>query len=178
MGANLPSKFGSPRATLRAVRPKLENSVKEWISSSHDQNLSDNKAIDGLQWRWSPLFETDPVGGPCNQPTYINAVVLVDGSTLSTIQPSKTAALLLLKKLLKLEQKFGRLRSLPEIRWGPRCLDIDLLAWGGLQIQHPQLTLPHPYLIERDFVVVPLAAALTQNRKAPRKIAKSQNWPE
>jgi 2-amino-4-hydroxy-6-hydroxymethyldihydropteridine diphosphokinase len=61
----------------------------------------------------------------------------------------------LLFTLHKIEAKFGRDRS-RETRWGPRTLDLDLLAYDDVSIQKPELTLPHPRMFERAFVLVPL----------------------
>mgnify|MGYP001797490128 CR=1 FL=1 len=58
--------------------------------------------------------------------------------------------------LQKSEKKFGRDRS-KETRWGPRTLDIDLIAYDDVVLDKPELTLPHPRLFERAFVLVPLA---------------------
>src|SRR5262245_42846163 len=61
----------------------------------------------------------------------------------------------LLFTLQKIEQQFGRDRSKEE-RWGPRTLDLDLIAYDDVSLQRPELTLPHPRLFERAFVLVPL----------------------
>ena len=58
-----------------------------------------------------------------------------------------------------LEQQFGRNR-LQEQRWGPRSLDLDLLFWGELRVDHPDLMLPHPRLHLRSFVLEPLLQAM------------------
>ena len=62
----------------------------------------------------------------------------------------------LLFALQRIEQRFGRDRS-KERRWGPRTLDLDLIAYDDVSLQTPELTLPHPRLFERAFVLVPLA---------------------
>ncbi len=124
------------------------------------------------------MFETKPVGGPKNQPKYINAVVVLDGSKLAELTPCEANAIELLESFLALEMRFGRNRSNSNIPWGPRSLDIDLLAWGDLQIKNKKLTLPHPRIIERSFVVVPLAAALTYGEESPKRIDPQQNWIE
>jgi 2-amino-4-hydroxy-6-hydroxymethyldihydropteridine diphosphokinase len=62
----------------------------------------------------------------------------------------------LLDLLLEVEQRFGRVRSASE-RWGPRALDLDLLLYGDEAVSEPGLTVPHPHLHERAFVLVPLA---------------------
>ena len=58
--------------------------------------------------------------------------------------------------LHKIEKKFGRDRT-KESRWGPRTLDLDLIAYDDVSIDKPELTLPHPRLFQRAFVLVPLA---------------------
>jgi 2-amino-4-hydroxy-6-hydroxymethyldihydropteridine diphosphokinase len=139
LGANQPSAAGSPRETLVAVRSLLEELFKAWSSQE-------------LVYRWSSLHDTAPFGGPPDQPRYCNAVLLVEGLQAP---PSEVAALQLLDALQGLEQQFGRDRS-REQRWGPRSLDLDLLFWGELRLDHPRLQLPHPRLHLRRFVLGPL----------------------
>ena len=115
-----------------------------------------------LVCRWSSLHDTAPVGGPPDQPRYCNAVMLVEGLQAP---PSVAAALELLDELQGLEQQFGRNRS-QEQRWGPRSLDLDLLFWGELRLEHPRLQLPHPRLHLRRFVLAPLLEAM-QGSAAP-----------
>ena len=147
LGANLPSHCGSPIATLIAVRPLLEASLRQW-----GKGLSSRPTA----FRWSPLFETEPVGGPPGQPPYINAVLLVEGlAPRSAFGARAAAAEALLEQLQKLEQDFGRER---QARWAPRSLDLDLLWWGDLSCDTPRLQLPHPLWRQRDFVLAPLAA--------------------
>ena len=83
-------------------------------------------------------------------------MLLVEG--LKT-PPSEAAALELLDALQGLEQEFGRDRT-REQRWGPRSLDLDLLFWGELRVEHPRLLLPHPRLHLRAFVLAPLLQAM------------------
>tara|TARA_B100000085_G_scaffold161710_2_gene147100 strand:- start:397 stop:906 length:510 start_codon:yes stop_codon:yes gene_type:complete len=142
LGANQPSAVGWPRDTLKAVRPLLEADLTAWAGLSP-------------RCRWSALLETAPVG-PVEQPRYLNAVVLVDGLP---VEPTETAALQLLDRLHQLERMFGRDRVL-EQRWGPRTLDLDLLFWGELRMEHPRLVLPHPRLHLRAFVMEPLLQAM------------------
>ena len=142
LGANQPSAVGWPRDTLKAVRPLLEADLTAWAGLSP-------------RCRWSALLETAPVG-PVEQPRYLNAVVLVDGLP---VEPTETAALQLLDRLHRLERMFGRDRVL-EQRWGPRTLDLDLLFWGELRMEHPRLVLPHPRLHLRAFVMEPLLQAM------------------
>jgi 2-amino-4-hydroxy-6-hydroxymethyldihydropteridine diphosphokinase len=93
----------------------------------------------------STLRETDPVGVG-DQPRFVNGVVALD-TTL--------AARELLDRLLAIEQRFGRVRVLGE--HGPRTLDLDLLLYGDEELDEPGLTVPHPRLHERRFVLEPLA---------------------
>jgi 2-amino-4-hydroxy-6-hydroxymethyldihydropteridine diphosphokinase len=95
----------------------------------------------------SDLIETDPVG-PIPQPGYLNAAAVVH-TTLSARD--------LLTGLLDIERSLGRDRSMKE-RWGPRTIDLDLLLYGDLIIDEPGLTIPHPRLHERLFVLTPLAS--------------------
>lgn len=88
-----------------------------------------------------------PPWGVLDQPAFINCVIAVS----TTLTPAE-----LLACAQSVERQFGRDRS-KEQRWGPRTLDIDLLAYGDLAIDTPELTLPHPRLFERAFVLVPLA---------------------
>ena len=149
LGANQPSAAGSPRETLVAVRPLLEKLLRAWAGQK-------------LVYRWSSLHDTAPVGGPPDQPRYCNAVMLVEGLRAS---PSEASALQLLNELQRLEQQFGRDRSREQL-WGPRSLDLDLLFWGELRLEHPRLQLPHPRLHLRRFVLAPLLEAM-QGSAAP-----------
>ncbi|MGH6704335.1 MAG: 2-amino-4-hydroxy-6-hydroxymethyldihydropteridine diphosphokinase, partial [Bradyrhizobium sp.] len=76
----------------------------------------------------------------------------------------------LLFALHRIEQKFGRDRS-RERRWGPRTLDLDLIAYDDVSLQTPELTLPHPRLFERAFVLVPLVEIAPDRLIAGRSIA-------
>jgi 2-amino-4-hydroxy-6-hydroxymethyldihydropteridine diphosphokinase len=88
-----------------------------------------------------------PPWGFADQPLFINAVIAV-----ATSLPPRD----LLVRALKVERAFGRDRE-SERHWGPRTLDLDLLAYGNLALSDLDLTLPHPRLFERAFVLVPLA---------------------
>jgi len=93
----------------------------------------------------SPFVETDPVGGPA-QPDYLNVVVVID----TDLDPHA---------LLELAHRCETLaRRLREERWGPRTLDVDVLAYDDLVSEDPVLTLPHPRATQRAFVMVPWAA--------------------
>ena len=93
----------------------------------------------------SPLYETDPVGGPEEQGPYLNLVV-----ELSTPDTPRQ----LLERGRALEEAAGRERT---VRWGPRTLDADVLWVEGWQVDEDDLIVPHPRLWERRFVVQPLA---------------------
>ena len=95
----------------------------------------------------SALYRTKPVG-VLDQPEFLNAVLGIE----TTLSPED-----LLQVLLGIEQEFGRERH---VRWGPRTLDLDLLAYEGVVRSTPALTLPHPRLWERNFVLVPLRELL------------------
>ncbi|MEW6294431.1 MAG: 2-amino-4-hydroxy-6-hydroxymethyldihydropteridine diphosphokinase [Pseudomonadota bacterium] len=95
----------------------------------------------------SSLYRTAPVGLR-NQPDFINAVALLEVD--SAVLPAPT----LLDRLFAIEADFGRVRS---VRNAPRTLDLDLLLYGDTQLDLPGLTLPHPRLTERAFVLAPLA---------------------
>jgi 2-amino-4-hydroxy-6-hydroxymethyldihydropteridine diphosphokinase len=91
----------------------------------------------------SALYWSDPVGPP-GQPRYVNAVVCIE---------TGLSAQGLLQELQAVERRQGRVRG---ERWGARTLDLDLLVYGDLVIDTPELTVPHPRLHERAFVLVPL----------------------
>ncbi len=95
--------------------------------------------------RHSRLYRTAP-WGRSEQPDFINAVAEV----ATTLAPRT-----LLDTLLALERAQGRQRD--GSRWGPRTLDLDLLAFDAVHLDEPGLTLPHPHLAERAFVLLPLA---------------------
>ncbi len=96
--------------------------------------------------RLSRIYETEPVG-PAGQGRYLNAAIRLQ-TTLSARE--------LLVLCLALERDAGRDRA-GEVRWGPRQLDLDLLLYGDAIIDEPGLTVPHPHLAERTFVLDPLA---------------------
>jgi 2-amino-4-hydroxy-6-hydroxymethyldihydropteridine diphosphokinase len=93
----------------------------------------------------SSFHETDPVGGPPGQGKYLNAAAQLE----TDLSPRD-----LLNVLLDIELQLGRIRS---ERFGPRTLDLDLLLYGHEIIHEDQLTVPHPWMHERSFVLIPLA---------------------
>ncbi|MGW8065777.1 2-amino-4-hydroxy-6-hydroxymethyldihydropteridine diphosphokinase [Streptomyces ziwulingensis] len=123
----------------------------------------------------SPVYETEPWGvDPDSQPSYFNAVVVLK----TTLPPSS-----LLERAHAVEEAFHRVR---DERWGPRTLDVDIVAYADVVSDDPHLTLPHPRAHERAFVLAPwhdvephahlpghgpvagLLAAVTRTGVAPR----------
>ena len=93
--------------------------------------------------RLSPFYETEAVGGPVNQPNYINAAGIIQ----TVIPPEE-----LLATLQKVESDFGRIRA---ERWGARTLDIDILLYESRVVELPWLTIPHVEMLRRRFVLEP-----------------------
>ena len=94
--------------------------------------------------RVSSMYLSPPVG-PGRQNDYYNAA-----AACRTALPPRD----LLDALMRIEDDHGRQRS---VHWGPRTLDLDLLLYGRQRVDAPGLQLPHPYLLEREFVLAPLA---------------------
>jgi 2-amino-4-hydroxy-6-hydroxymethyldihydropteridine diphosphokinase len=92
----------------------------------------------------SSVYETEPVGGPGNSPSFLNIVLVAE----TTLEPRT-----LLERAQAVEDAFGRDRSAG--RWSPRTLDVDLILVGTAEVDQPDLTLPHPLAGERGFVLVP-----------------------
>ena len=93
----------------------------------------------------SSFHETEPVGGPPGQGMFLNAAAVLE----TTLDPLE-----LLHTLQQIEERFGRVRT---VRWGERTLDLDILLFGDQIIDTPELTVPHPGLRVRRFVLEPLA---------------------
>jgi 2-amino-4-hydroxy-6-hydroxymethyldihydropteridine diphosphokinase len=137
LGSNLPSPFGDPAANLREALHRLED-------------LGHVAAV-------SSFHHTEPVG-LTQQPRFVNAAALLE-TTHSPLD--------LLHGLLSIERAMGRVRSADAPPKGPRILDLDLLLYetkegeteegGSLVLRDPELTLPHPAMHERRFVLAPLA---------------------
>ena len=92
----------------------------------------------------STAIETDPVGGPPTQEKFLNGVLKIE----TLLSPHK-----LLDQLKIIEQQLGRVKTIPD---GPRSIDLDILLYDQLDIHTPQLTIPHPRMFKRDFVMRPL----------------------
>ncbi|MGD8311242.1 MAG: 2-amino-4-hydroxy-6-hydroxymethyldihydropteridine diphosphokinase [Gammaproteobacteria bacterium] len=100
---------------------------------------------DSILQAQSSLYGSKPMG-PADQPDYVNAVAAID--TLMSPHDLHSA-------LMQIEDLQGRDRSAD--KWGPRILDLDLLLYGKKKIDKEGLTVPHPGMHERDFVIIPLA---------------------
>jgi len=130
-------------------------SSRAWISLG--SNLGDRRGtLEGairalgevpavIVQRVSSFLETEPVGGPTGQGMYLNAAAALE----TTLDPFE-----LLRVLQRIEAHFGRVRT---IRWGARSLDLDLLLFEDSIIDTPELSVPHPRLASRRFVLEPLA---------------------
>ncbi len=126
---------------LIALGSNLENPY--WQLCKALESLSELGTITAK----SSLYETLPVGGPLAQASYLNAVIELE--PFDSYQHPQV----LLKALLEIEIKQGRTRH---IRWDARTLDLDLLSIDDLVIDTEELVLPHPRMMERAFVLVPL----------------------
>lgn len=122
----LGSNLGNRRAFLRGARDAL--------LSRPDIDLIEASSV----------FETEAVGGPPDNPLFLNCVLYVQTS----LDPRQ-----LLETCLAIENEFGRSRP---VRWAPRTIDIDILFYGNQIISEADLTIPHPRLHERAFVLAPL----------------------
>jgi 2-amino-4-hydroxy-6-hydroxymethyldihydropteridine diphosphokinase len=101
----------------------------------------------GTGLRRSRLYRTAPVGGPPDQPDFLNAVVAFTPA-VAWRDPVR-----LMAELHAIERSFGRQRR---VRWEARVLDLDLIALGRRVVDGPELWLPHPRALERAFVLIPL----------------------
>ncbi len=114
--------------------------------------------------RRSSLYRSAPVGYSA-QPDFINAVAQIE----TGLQPRE-----LLEALLAIEQRHGRVRDFPN---APRTLDLDIVLYGSLALHEPGLTIPHPRMHERAFVIVPLAeiapATVVPGRGSVRDLLRS-----
>lgn len=107
------------------------------------QAVRDLAALATSPVRVSGLYTSKPMG-PQDQPDYFNAVAALD---------TDLTALELLHALQQLEQQAGRVRLR---HWGERTLDLDILLFGEQRIATPELSVPHPGILQRNFVVIPL----------------------
>ena len=107
----------------------------------------------------SPVYETPP-WGPVSQPDYLNAVILASDDTADPP--------VWLARAHAAEDAAGRLR---DQRWGPRTLDVDVIAVDDIELNDPDLTLPHPRAAERAFVLVPWLAVDPEARLSGGSVA-------
>ncbi len=141
----------------RIVKPSQHDVAPERAFIAIGANLGDREATIRLALaalgdtpgvaivRVSKLIENPSVGGPADAPSFLNGA-----AELATTLPP----LDLLARLLEIERSLGRKRRR---RWAPRTIDLDLLLYADRVIESEELTLPHPRLHERDFVLTPLA---------------------
>ena len=150
-------------------------------SNIEDPRAQVQKAVDKLralspQFRViavSPLYGTKPFG-PVAQPDFVNGVV----GALTQLDANT-----LLAHLQGIEAALGR--PAKREKWGPRVIDLDMLIYGREQRQEPGLTLPHPGIVERNFVLYPLAdiapdldvPGLGRVAELKRRVAHSGIWP-
>lgn len=132
LGSNLESWYGDPAANLREAVRRLEDLGRVTAVSS--------------------FYETEPVGYT-DQPLFTNAAAMLE---------SDLGPLDLMRALLRIEEAMGRVRAADVAPKGPRVVDLDLLLYegeegGSLILKDPDLTLPHPELHRRGFVLKPLA---------------------
>lgn len=119
------------------------------MSALRELSISPNVKIDLV----SSIYETDPVGYT-NQANFLNMAVKISTSLTANN---------LLQLCLNIESKMGRVR---EFRWGPRIIDLDILLYNNENIEMEALQVPHPRLIERAFVLIPLVE-IDRNLKLP-----------
>ncbi|MDI6852821.1 MAG: 2-amino-4-hydroxy-6-hydroxymethyldihydropteridine diphosphokinase [Deltaproteobacteria bacterium] len=113
----------------------------------------------------SRLYLTPPLGPP-GQPWYVNAAVKVK----TRLTPEE-----LLRVLIGIERAMGRVRG---ERWGPRLIDLDLLLYNGEVIAGPELTVPHPEMHRRAFVLAPLAEISPEARHPVLNKTAAELWAE
>ena len=118
-------------------REKIKNSIKKISLLQKTKVLKESKFI-----------YTDPIGGPSNQPKFLNAALKIS-TALSPIT--------LLKNLKIIEKELGREKN---VRNGPRAIDLDILLYADKVIRTKDLTVPHPRMFGREFVIKPLSEVI------------------
>lgn len=121
-------------SNLSDPRRQIENAF-DALAALPDARLVVRSSL----WRSAPL-------GPQDQPEFVNAVA----GLVTTREPREFLA-----SLQAVERRLGKTE--PAVRWGPRVIDLDLVAFADLQVDEPGLTLPHPGLHRRNFVLYPLS---------------------
>ena len=99
----------------------------------------------GIRIKDLSSFHETPPWGKRDQPLFLNAAIKAE----TDLSPED-----LLKALLEVEKEMGRVRG---EKWGPRIIDLDILLFNGEVVERPGLKIPHPYMHEREFVLVPLS---------------------
>lgn len=134
------STLSNPKRAVIALGANLGNRLETLQGAIDALEDTPGVRIKGV----SPVYETEPWGvAPGSQPSYFNAVVVLK----TTLPPSS-----LLERAHAVEEAFHRVR---DERWGPRTLDVDIVAYADVVSDDPQLTLPHPRAHERAFVLAP-----------------------
>ena len=123
-----------------SIGSNLNNPYQQVKSAIDKLKIADNIYIEAI----SDWYLSDPVG-PKNQSRYVNGVIKIS----TRLSPNQ-----LLKKLHEIEDAHGRIRN---VRWGPRTLDLDILLYGSKMMNTKKLTIPHPEMKIRNFVLTPLA---------------------
>ena len=129
----------------------LSHSIKHILDAFCQIDKLDNVVISKL----SSLYKTKPIG-PQDQNDYINAVAIVK---------TKLIPIDLLFALQGIEREHQRKRS---VKWGPRSLDLDILLFGKLVMNTRDLIIPHPELVNREFVLIPLLEVTNQDFTIPK----------
>ncbi|MDR1483651.1 MAG: 2-amino-4-hydroxy-6-hydroxymethyldihydropteridine diphosphokinase [Planctomycetaceae bacterium] len=163
------------------MKQSLPNNSEIFIPSSEFQksvvvllgfgsNLGDRRSFIECGWDsvcdllcveavcFSSIIETKAVGGGLNQPDFLNAAGLIR----TTLSPE-----ILLDRLQEIEINLGRVRT---VRWGSRTLDIDILLFDDLVINTLRLTVPHPLMFERNFVLIPATEIAPEMIKSAAKL--------
>ncbi len=145
-----PNPYAISADTLSGMKP-LRKVVYSIGSNLGDRLANLQGAIDALSDTpdvimvdVSSIYETDPVGGPEENPEFLNLVVVAE----TTLQPRT-----LLERAQAIEDAYGRTRDGEQ--WGPRTLDVDLIVVGDATVDKSDLKIPHPLAHERAFVLIP-----------------------
>jgi len=147
---------------LRGGRLLMTNAVLSVGSNMGDRLAYLRSALDRMRPcvdAVSPVYETPP-WGPVSQPDYLNAVILASDDTADPP--------VWLARAHAAEEAAGRVR---DQRWGPRTLDVDVIAVDDIELHDPDLTLPHPRAAERAFVLVPWLAVDPEARLSGGSVA-------
>lgn len=144
-----PNPYAIDADTLSGMKP-LRKVVYSLGSNLGDRLNNLQGAVDALRDTpdvivvdVSSVYETDPLGGPADSPSFLNLVIVAE----TTLEPRT-----LLERALAIEDAYGRERG---EKWAPRTLDVDLIMVGNTSTDSEDLRLPHPLAKERAFVLLP-----------------------